>query len=338
MKTSLKNLFVVGAASALAFLFIGSAATAQNLYVSYADGGVVNIFSSTASETLFPSGFFLPVGVAFDGAGDLYVADFGYRAVYEFSPAGVKSTFVNSSEVGNPEALAFDNTGNLYVGDYASGHIWEFAPNGAQSSFASGLSFPLGIAIDSSNDVFVAVAPVFGPRVVYKFTPAGAQSTFASGLNAPGPLAMDGANNLYVADPPFIYKYTPDGTQSTFATNTDAFALACDPYGNIFDADGAAGVIYEYTPSGAQSTFATGVIGNYMAFNCTPILKIKSNGTNCVALSWSAFYTGYTLEQSPAVNPPNWSPCANATNFVNGSNQVIISPTCSQMFFQLVAQ
>lgn len=326
------------AAIAAAFLVLACAAPAQNLYVSWANGGMVNEFSPAGAESLFAEDFFLPVGVAFDGAGDLYVADFGYRSVYKFTPAGTESTFVPSSELGNPEALAFDNSGNLFVTDYGDGHIWEFATNGAESSFASGLSFPLGIAIDSSNDVFVAVNPIIGAHVVYKFTPGGAQSVFASGLNLPGPLAIDGNDNLFVADPPYIYKYTPAGVQSTFATNTDASGLTCDAFGNLYDLDDTAGVIYEFTPSGAQSTFATGVIGNYLAFNLPPTLKIAANGNGGIVLSWPSRYFGYTLEQCSAIDAPVWSPCTCSTNVVNGINQVTISPSASQLFFELVEQ
>jgi sugar lactone lactonase YvrE len=326
-----------GMTCAGAVLLIAFRAVPQDLYVSDGDAGSINVFSPAGVETSFSTHFFSPYGLAFDSAGNLFVADFGYRCVFKFTPEGAQSTFVSSSQLGNPEALAFDHAGNLYVGDYGDGNIWKFTPDGTQTSFASGLTFPVGLAIDSSNDVFVTVASFTTPRVVYKFTPAGAQSTFASGLNAPGALAIDGADNLYVSDSPFIYKFAPDGNRSTFATNTYAYGLTCNKTGDLFEADGANGTIYEYTPGGVQSTFATGVIGNFLAFAPAPGLRISLVGASSVMLAWPSSFTGYALEQSPSPGATNWVFNTEATNVVNGDNQVIIGPATNKMFFRLAA-
>jgi len=338
MKTSIKNLFTCfgGAVSAAVVLLVASGAGAQDLYVSF--GGVINVLSPAGAKRSFPAQFFDPLGLAFDTAGNLFVADFGYRCVFEFTPQGAQSTFVSSSELGNPEALAFDHAGNLYVGDYGNGTIWKLTPDGTQTSFAFGLPSPVGLAIDSSNDVFVTLASFTTPRVVYKFTPGGVQSTFASGLNSPGALAIDSANNLYVADPPFIYKYTPDGNQSTVASNTYAYGLTCDKADNLFDSDGSNGVIYKYTSGGVQTTFATGVVGNFLAFAPAPSLRIAFDRPNSVVLTWPSLYTGYTLEQSTTLGTTNWVLNTNTVKMVNGDNQVLINPATNHMFFQLIAR
>ena len=37
----------------------------------------------------------MPVGLAFNSAGDLFVADFGSGNIYEFTPGGAQSTFAS---------------------------------------------------------------------------------------------------------------------------------------------------------------------------------------------------------------------------------------------------
>ena len=54
-----------------------------------------------------------PDGLAFDAAGNLYVANSGNDTVSEVTPAGVVSTFASGFNF--PDGLAFDAAGNLYV-------------------------------------------------------------------------------------------------------------------------------------------------------------------------------------------------------------------------------
>ena len=63
-------------------------------------------------------------------------------------------------------ALASDT---LYVSNANTGNIYEYTPNGAQSTFASGLSYPKGLAFDSSGDLFVANANTGN---IYEYAPA----------------------------------------------------------------------------------------------------------------------------------------------------------------------
>jgi sugar lactone lactonase YvrE len=179
---------------------------AGNLFVTTGDtdiyefpingSGKIYKFTPDGIRSTFASGLDLPTGLAFDNAGNLFVADVSTHgnynlrgAIYKFTPGGVRSTFA-SGNLTNPEALAFDNVGNLFVAD----------PN------------PGSGAID-------------------KFTPTGHRSTFASGFNWAGSLACDGAGNLFVADSPahVIYKFTPSGVRTTFAATDGVNLLAFQP-------------------------------------------------------------------------------------------------------------
>src|SRR5882724_85375 len=68
------------------------------------------------------------------------------------------------------------NPGDLYVTDQGGGQVYQYTPGGTQSTFATGLT-PLGLAFDSSGNLFVAA----GNGTILKFT-GGVQSTFATGL------------------------------------------------------------------------------------------------------------------------------------------------------------
>ena len=73
----------------------------------------------------FASGFETPDALAFDSAGNLYVANFGtyprgQDTVSEVTPSGVVSTFATG--LTNPTGLAFDSAGNLYVANDTHRH------------------------------------------------------------------------------------------------------------------------------------------------------------------------------------------------------------------------
>src|SRR5437879_11122344 len=88
-----------------------SSALAQNLFVSGGDGGGGKIFEFTwdGVQSMFASGLSYPQGLAFDTAGNLFVAADG-SYIYKFNPLGVQSTF--ASGLSSPQSLAFDSAGN----------------------------------------------------------------------------------------------------------------------------------------------------------------------------------------------------------------------------------
>ena len=175
-----------------------------------------------------------PVGLAFDAAGNLYVANSGDNTVSEVTPAGggqhLRLRVQRSRRPGlrrrrqplrrqhrqqhgergdargggqhlrlrvqRSLGLAFDSAGNLYVANVGNDTVSEVTPAGAVSTFASGFDLPDGLAFDSAGNLYVANV---GNNTVSEVTPAGAVSTFASGFNGPVGLAFD-AGNLYVAN------------------------------------------------------------------------------------------------------------------------------------------
>jgi hypothetical protein len=64
-----------------------------------------------------------PWGLAIDGAGDLYVTDWGSEAIYEYNNQGEEVGNFSSPLVGHPEYVAVDPNGTIYVQSYSTGDI-----------------------------------------------------------------------------------------------------------------------------------------------------------------------------------------------------------------------
>ena len=117
--------------------------------------------------------------------------------------APTPTTFVSTGPNSNPAGLAFDSSANLYSANtYTNSQstIGKYTPGGVGSVFVgtgSGLFGAEGLAIDSSNNVFVGNV---GDNTILKFTPSGVGSVFATGVGAPTGLAFDSSGNLFVAN------------------------------------------------------------------------------------------------------------------------------------------
>ena len=151
-----------------------------------------------------------PAGLAADGAGDIFIADFNNNRVVEL-PTGCTSgscqTIVPATGLNGPAGVAVDGLGDIFIADYYNNRVVEL-PTGCTSSscqttVGSGLSGPASVALDSAGDVFIANR---GSSLVTE-VPAGCttsscQTSVGSGLNGPLGLAVavDEAGNVFIAD------------------------------------------------------------------------------------------------------------------------------------------
>ena len=184
--------------------------------------GADNGFGTTAS-------FFLPIAIAVDAAGNVYVADLGNNLIRKINLNGIVTTLAGSGAKGAangpgpnasfsaPSGIAVDAAGNVYVADYGNHLIRKITPDGVVSTLAgsgapgaadgqgTAASFfsPTGVATDVAGNVYVAD---YGNNLVRKISPAGVVTTLAGAnpafgyFNSPTGITADATGNVYVAD------------------------------------------------------------------------------------------------------------------------------------------
>lgn len=190
-----------------------------------------------------------------------------------------------------PRYTAVDSVGNVFVADYENSRIRKITPAGVVSTFGSKIERPSVLAIDGSNNVYVANA-----YAIHKITPSGASSVLAGDVssngsqdgagtaarfNRPEGLAFDPTTGgLFVSDTQnhTIRRITMAGVVTTvagaagIANSTDNATgaqarfnepkgLATDSAGNVYIADYSNYTIRKIDTSGAVSTVA-GLAGN----------------------------------------------------------------------------
>ncbi len=214
----------------------------------------------------------------------------------------ITPTTALSASIGDPTRLASDAAGNIYYTSQhsvfkvdPSGLLTRFAGNGRGGNAGDGgpasqaqLNFPMGIAIDASNNVYIADRD---SHVVRKVAANGIISTVAgtgtagfsgdSGpatsarINKPMGVAVDASGNVYIADTgnEAVRKVTAAGVISTYAgtgTRGDQGdggqarnalldgpeAVAVDALGNLYIADTFNGRIRRVAADGSINTFA----------------------------------------------------------------------------------
>jgi len=126
-----------------------------------------------------------PGGLAFDAAGNLYIADTNDNIVHEVNLSGIISTVAGDGEQGfggdggaatsalldSPAGVAVDASGNIYIADTHNNRIREvssgvihtiagtgaagFSGDGGAAASAS-LNYPTSVAADASGNVYIA--------------------------------------------------------------------------------------------------------------------------------------------------------------------------------------
>jgi sugar lactone lactonase YvrE len=245
-----------------------------------------------------------PAGVAVDSSGNVYVAVPTTHQVFKITPGGVVNLFAGNGSagpydgesssaaavtLGAPSGMAFDTAGNLYVADTAQNRVRKITPAGAISTFAgngtpgfsgdtglaanASLNAPTGLAVDASNNVFIAdtgnqrIRMVLGATSVISTVAgngtAGYTTDFptpipaaTAALNNPVGLAVDSGGSVYVADSlnlrirkitsptssPLIVtiagngtnSFTPNPTPATGSGLNDLVNVAVDRNNNVF--------------------------------------------------------------------------------------------------------
>jgi len=131
-----------------------------NVYFGSYTGGnhaVVKIPAAGGPATVIATGFYDPIGLTADLAGNVYVVDDLYNNVKEI-PANGGPTVVVGSGLLYPGGIAIDEAGNLFVTDGGTGSIKELKPTGG---YFITPALPAGLVFDSNTGIIsgTALAP-----------------------------------------------------------------------------------------------------------------------------------------------------------------------------------
>ncbi len=186
-----------------------------------------------------------PSGIAIDGSGNIYIAEYANHVIRKINSAGIISTFMGTGSPG-------------------------FTPDGTPPLTSSPIYHPASVSVDAAGNVYF---PDDGNQMVRKVSTAGVLSTLAgtgtgtyNGDNIPATsasvkdpfgIAVDGAGNVYIADQDNyrirridattgmittvagtgVASYSGDGGAAIEAALNGPTGVIIDPAGNLLIAD-----------------------------------------------------------------------------------------------------
>jgi NHL repeat-containing protein len=164
-------------------------------------------------------------GIAVDGVGNLFIADYSNARIRKVSTDGIITTVAGNGTRGysgdggpataaqlGPSGVAVDGAGNLFIAEIDNNSIRKVSPDGIITTAANAPQ-PYGVAVDGAGNLFISDT---NHSRVLKVSPDGSVTSVAGNgtpgysgdgglataaqLNFPWGLAVDGAGNVYVAD------------------------------------------------------------------------------------------------------------------------------------------
>ena len=312
-------LFGLAALGLLSLTALPAHAQTQDLFVSNQYDGTISRFAGNGLGTLsttattFAKGLGVPLGLAFDPGGDLFVVEYSKSSITEFAAGATPGTFgagkivLSGNGLDRPAGLAFNAHGDLFVANTFGNSIIEFAAGTTPGTFGtvttlqdSVLNGPVGLAFDVRGDLFAnsssnsiiefAAASTPGTFEKAKITESGTGTTYGLAFDTRGDLfaSVSGTNS--------ITEFAAGGSPGTFGTATKLSGgglyrpagLAFDARGDLFAADydnNGAGIT-EFAAGTTPGTFETGkTFGNglsgasFLAFSPLPFAPVPEAST-----------------------------------------------------------
>jgi serine/threonine-protein kinase len=170
--------------------------TSQGMY-----GRVVELPAGSSTPRVLPfSGLYQPQGLAVDGTGAVYVADFNNRVV-KLAAGSNNQTVLPFTGLNFPEGVAVDDQGNVYVTDRGNSRVLKLATGSNTPTVLpfSGLKNPDGVAVDPAGNVYVTDTD--NDRVLELGAGSTAQTVLPfTGVSVPWGIGLDAAGAVYVTE------------------------------------------------------------------------------------------------------------------------------------------
>ncbi|MGD0290937.1 MAG: NHL repeat-containing protein [Candidatus Binataceae bacterium] len=306
------------------------------IYISNSDSNTVTVYAATANGNVPPIAVIggsntrlaNPIGIALDTSGKIYVlnsAEYPKGNITVYAPLGIGTGILNEAPIAtiagpktmldDSAGIALDAHGEIYIANqlgghavrgqrsdrgmitiYAAGSDGNVAPIVTISGAATGLSFPIGIALDANGNIYVANSETANTKsylpsvTVYAAGSTGNAPPIAiiaganTGLSYPQGLAVDSSGNLYaegyvsgVGYSVNVYAAGSDGNVSPIARIAGADTGLTGFTGIVVDSSGHLYVSNENggpTGHGSITVYPTGSSGD-----TAPIATITSNFT-----------------------------------------------------------
>ena len=243
----------------------------------FSAGQIITTLPSFDSAVTVP--FETPMGLASDGHGNFYIADFNFNEILKRDPSGSVTVVAGNNTIGfsgdggpaidavldGPTCIILDKTGNLYFTDAfaqvvrkidTAGIITTVAGTGAAFSFgaysgddgpadSAQMSFPIAIAFDKTGNLFIADN---NNNVIRKVDTNGIITTVVGYMNSAG-VGIAG--------------YGGDGGPADSALLSAPIGVMFDAAGNLYITDEGNNVIRKVDTAGIITTFAGNTTGGY---------------------------------------------------------------------------
>lgn len=239
-------------------------AQSEHLYV--ADYAAVTVYAPKGGSPLRTIGNLEPSSIAFDAAGNLYVANVPVRGngnvtVFRAGKNSVLRKITQSLD--DPRAMIFDASGNLYVAN-SYFRVAEFAPGQNSPMRYYKVFYGSAMLFDAAGRFYAASDPSpyggqGGSKILVYSAAGGHLYTITRGLNSPVSLALSPSGNVFVAN--FagndVAIYPPGKTKLLRAISKGVkgpYALRFDNSGNLYVANNLASTVTVYDNAGPQLT------------------------------------------------------------------------------------
>jgi serine/threonine protein kinase, bacterial len=170
--------------------------TSEGMY-----GRVVELPPGSSNPTVLPfSGLYQPQGLAVDGTGAVYVADFNNRVVKLAAGSSAQSVLPFTG-LNYPEGVAVDGQGSVYVADRGNSRVVKLAAGSSAATVLpfTGLKNPDGVAVDPAGNVYVTDTD--NNRVLMLPAGSSAQTVVPFGdVAVPWGIAVNNAGDVFVTE------------------------------------------------------------------------------------------------------------------------------------------